>query len=116
MAKRLSLSGTAVFMSCNIFYDIYFQNNIWGSLLKISGDVLAGCPMIIGATAIYSLGIPSCSLSSGVLSDICAKPIQQLPKPSECAASIMFCAAKVQSQEALGPSVLAKVIINAGAL
>ena len=71
--------------------------------------------MIIGATAIYSWGIPSCSLSSGVLSDICAKPIQQLPKPSEWAASIMFCAAKVQSQDGLGPAGLAKTVSSAGA-
>ena len=80
-----------------------------------AADTLAGWPMISGATIVYSLGMPSCSLSSGVLSDIWAKPIQQLPKPSECAASIMFCAAKVQSQEALGPSGLAKTVSRTGA-
>ena len=68
IAKRLFLCGTAVFMSCSIFYDIYFQNSISGSLLIIAADALEGCPMISGATIVYSFGMPSCSLSSGVLS------------------------------------------------
>ena len=82
----------------------------------MSGEVLAGCPMTSGAAIVYSFGMPSCSLSSGLLSDICAKPIQQLPKPSECAASIMFWATKAQSQAGFGPSGLAKTVSKAGAL
>lgn len=92
-------------------YDI---QSILGVFLNTAGGADFGWPTMIGATGAYPSGSFIAEFPFRVPSQPCAKPIQHVPIPAACAASIKFSAAKEQSSTAHGP-LGAEITISVGA-
>lgn len=108
---RLLLSGNRVCSRLPVRYEI---QSIRAGFRVTAGASDLGRPTIMGATGVSLAESFKSDLPSGVASYPCAKPIQHVPSPAACAASIRFSAASEQSSTTHGP-VDAEITINAGA-
>jgi hypothetical protein len=70
---------------------------------------------MIGATGTQPIWSPIASFPSGVPSQDCANPIQQVPNPAAQADSIKFSAAKAQFSITHWLSVTLEITISTGA-